>query len=634
MKLRTKILGGYGLILALMMVVWSVAVISLYQLGRAGEAILQKNQLSVQAAENMINHLERQDSAALLSLLGDRQGSLVQFRDNQIEFAQWLGRARNNLTEPGEDRIIARIDSGYREFLTLFQSMTSTPMANRQNALAFYKQSLQPRFMQTRDSCLALREMNQTAMENASRHARRLAVETIWSMTLVGAASGSIGLALSILLSGFLLRPLAAMSHVAQQLAEGDYNVTLEIASSDELGNLAAQIVTMSQKLKIFHELNVGRLIAEKRRGEAVLRSIGDGLIVVDEAFFITAVNPQAAKLLNLSISESSGKAVSEVLPQTPLLDIIRRTTQSGQAPELPPEQTEISFGDEPHRQFFRFSVTPIRSEGGKQIQGTVVLLQDITRLKEVERLKSEFVLAASHELKTPLTGISMSINLLQELAEQWPERERELLKVAQEETNRLRALVSDLLDLSRLESGRFEVDIQPISIAYLFERTLAAFYDQAKARGIELVSSIKPGTPEVLADPTKIAWIISNLISNALRYTPPGGHIRVMAKGNPERAYLAVSDDGAGIPTEYRSRIFDKFIQVKGDSKAGSGLGLAICKEIVKAHGGSIWVESIPGEGSTFTFVLKAAPSTFSRESSGENNHVQTDQSENSRHR
>jgi NtrC-family two-component system sensor histidine kinase KinB len=131
MKLRTKILGGYGLILALMMVVWSVAVISLYQLGRAGEAILQKNQLSVQAAENMINHLERQDSAALLSLLGDRQGSLVQFRDNQIEFAQWLGRARNNLTEPGEDRIIARIDSGYREFLTLFQSMTSTPMANR-----------------------------------------------------------------------------------------------------------------------------------------------------------------------------------------------------------------------------------------------------------------------------------------------------------------------------------------------------------------------------------------------------------------------------------------------------------------------------------------------------------------------
>jgi NtrC-family two-component system sensor histidine kinase KinB len=263
-----------------------------------------------------------------------------------------------------------------------------------------------------------------------------------------------------------------------------------------------------------------------------------------------------------------------------------------------------------------------------------VVLLQDITRLKEVERLKSEFVLAASHELKTPLTGISMSINLLQELAEQWPERERELLKVAQEETNRLRALVSDLLDLSRLESGRFEVDIQPISIAYLFERTLAAFYDQAKARGIELVSSIKPGTPEVLADPTKIAWIISNLISNALRYTPPGGHIRVMAKGNPERAYLAVSDDGAGIPTEYRSRIFDKFIQVKGDSKAGSGLGLAICKEIVKAHGGSIWVESIPGEGSTFTFVLKAAPSTFSRESSGENNHVQTDQSENSRHR
>ncbi len=608
MKLRTKILGGYCLILSLMMIVWAVAVVNLYRVGRAGEAILRENQLSVQAAESMINHLERQDSAALLFLLGDKQGSLTQFRDNQVEFSQWLGRARDNLTEPGEDRVVADIDAGYRAFMTVFQTMTEAGLDSRKQALAFYYQEFLPQFLQVRQFCFVLREMNQTAMEKASRHAHRLSVRTIWSMTGVGAASGTVGLVLSILLSGILIRPLAAMSRVTEQLAEGDYNVTLEVPSSDELGLLARQIITMSQKLKAFHELNVGRLIAEKRRGEAILRSIGDGLIVVDEAFRIIAVNPEAARLLHLSVTESQGRLVSELLPQPQLLDIIRQTAESGQASKLLPEKAEICLGAGEVLRYFRFSVTPILSEGGKHIQGVVVLLQDITRLKELERLKSEFVLAASHELKTPLTGLAMSISLLQEQSDQMPDRQRELIRVAQEETGRLRALVSDLLDLSRLESGRVEMEIVSLNVAYLFEKTLAAFYDQAEAKGIELVSQIRSGTPEVLADPTKIAWVISNLISNALRYTPTAGHIRITAEGDRGRVFLAVADDGAGIPPEYRSRIFDKFVQVKGDSKAGSGLGLAICKEIVKAHGGSIWVDSTLGKGSTFTFDLKAA--------------------------
>lgn len=617
-KLRTKILGGYCLILALMMVVWAVAVVNLYQLGRAGEAILQENQLSVQAAENMIQHLERQDSAALLFFLGD-PNSMEQFRNNQIEFVQWLGRARDNLTEPGEEKVIADIDAAYRRYMALLQSMAALAFDDHQEALSFYHKRLFPGFMQVRLSCLTLREMNQNAMEKASRHAHRLSVRTIWSMTIVGAVSGSVGLVFSIILSALLLRPLAAMTRATEQLAEGEYDVSLEVSSGDELGRLAKQIVTMSQKLKIFHDLNVGHLIAEKRRGEAILRSIGDGLVVVDETFHISAINPQAAKLLNLSSTEPQGKPVSELLPNEQLIEVIRKTTESGQAPEIPPEQAEICFGSEDSRQFFRYSVTPIRSEGGKQVQGAVVLLQDITRLKELDRLKSEFVLAASHELKTPLTGLSMSINLLQELADQWPQRERDLIRVAHEETSRLRALVSDLLDLSRLESGRVEMEIQPMNVAYLFERILAPFHDQANAKGIELTTSIQPDTPEVQADPTKIAWVISNLVSNALRYTSKGGHIRVTAEGSLDRVYLTVTDDGAGIPAEYRSRIFDKFVQVKGDSKAGSGLGLAICKEIIKAHGGSIWVESTVGSGSAFTFFLKVAPPSVAMEPRGE---------------
>lgn len=608
MRLRIKILGGYCLILILLMIVWAVAVASLYHLGRAGEAILQENQLSVQAAENMINHLERQDSAALLFLLGDRQNSLAQLRDNQVGFVQWLGRARDNLTEPDEDQVIGAIDRGYRDFMTHFQTLVAADFAVGEQGLIHYRQQLYPAFIQVREACLSLREMNQRAMEKASRHAHQLSVRTIWSMTLVGLVSGAVGLFLSIILSGILLRPLAAMTRVTEQLADGQYDVLLDVSSGDELGLLASQIVTMSHKLKAFHELNVGRLIAEKRRGEAILRSIGDALIVVDEESRITALNPAAGRLLDVGLSESQGHSVSELLPQAKLVEIIHQTAESGEPPNLPLEDTEIVFDRGDLRQYFRFSVTPVRSEGGKQLLGAVVLLQDITRLKELERRKSEFVLAASHELKTPLTGLAMSISLLQELDDPMSEKARELLTVAQEETARLRGLVSELLDLSRLESGQVEMEITSVDVAYLFEKTLAAFRAQAEAQDIDLTAQIKPGTPDVFADPTKIAWVVSNLISNALRYTPPGGHIRVIANGTSERVYLSVKDDGAGIPAAYRSRIFDKFVQVKGDGKAGSGLGLAICKEIVKAHGGSLWVESSVGQGSTFTFVLKAA--------------------------
>jgi NtrC-family two-component system sensor histidine kinase KinB len=247
----------------------------------------------------------------------------------------------------------------------------------------------------------------------------------------------------------------------------------------------------------------------------------------------------------------------------------------------------------------------------GDPVLGVVLLLQDVTRFKELESLKSEFVMTASHELRTPLTTIAMSVGLLGESAAQrLSERERELLEAAREETARLQALVSDLLDLSKLESGRMEMETVPVPPRLLMEKAEAAFRTQLAAKGIVFSWEAPENLPRAQADPTKITWVLTNLISNAMRYTEPGGHILLRAKASGEWIYLSVADDGAGIAREYQSRIFDKFVQVKGDTRGASGLGLAICKEIVKAHGGAIWVESAPGKGSTFTFTLKAVRS------------------------
>jgi NtrC-family two-component system sensor histidine kinase KinB len=239
-----------------------------------------------------------------------------------------------------------------------------------------------------------------------------------------------------------------------------------------------------------------------------------------------------------------------------------------------------------------------------------VLLLRDITRLRELDRLKSEFVLTASHELRTPLTSVSMAVDLLMEsAAAKLTGKERELLAACHEDVQRLRALVNDLLDLSRIEAGKLELALERVRPAFLFDQALAVVKPQAEAKNLELKLEAPPDLPDVKVDPNKIVWVIVNLLANAVRHTPEGGHIRVKGERVGGQVHISVADDGEGVPYDIQSRIFDKFVQVKRDAAAGgSGLGLAICKEVVRAHRGTIWLESVPGQGSDFTFTIPVA--------------------------
>jgi NtrC-family two-component system sensor histidine kinase KinB len=218
--------------------------------------------------------------------------------------------------------------------------------------------------------------------------------------------------------------------------------------------------------------------------------------------------------------------------------------------------------------------------------------------------------MTASHELRTPLTSIGMSIDLLLEGAvKKLNEKEQQLLSAAHEEVQRLKAFVSNLLDLSKIEAGKMEMELSSISIRALFEKAVTVFKTQSEEKAVKLSFDVPGELPNIKADDSKITWVLTNLISNALRYTPSSGHINLSAESFGSSVQISVSDDGPGIPYEYQSKIFDKFVQVKSDKAVGgSGLGLAICKEIVRAHGGTIWVDSVPGSGSRFTFTLPVA--------------------------
>ena len=600
MRLKNKILLGYGLSLALIIAIGGWSITNLRRLGKASEAILKENYNSILAAENTIEALERQDSAILLFLLENRDRGSQQFQNNQIEFLKWLGRAEGNVTILGEAEVIASIESAYQKYLKAFFEL------QQQNnpAIEDYYETILPIFEQVHDRGERLRNLNQSAMEAASENAQQVSSQAIWSMTIAGVTAAGIGLGFSLLLTRRIVQPLSEMTAATAKIAQGEYDITLQVQSKDELAILAREIMTMSHKLKTFRDLNVGKVIVEKQRSEAIVQSIADGIIVVDSELQIIAINPIAASIANVKSMLATNNHFLDIFSDRTLYQHLRHTAETGKAPKL--EDDILSVKRDRHSLFYKFAITPVVSET-EEVIGAVLLLQDVTKFKELDNLKSEFVATASHELRTPLTGMAMSLNLLAETTEdKLSESETELLDAAVEDVERLRSLVNDLLDLSKIESGKIDLDLVDVSVDFLLDKAVSALNIQAKQNDITLAKQSLSKDIKTKVDANKIIWVLTNLIANALRYSDSGGEIKIGATSRNSWIEIFVSDRGAGIPLEYQSKIFDKFVQVEtAKDVGGSGLGLAICKEMVQAHGGRIWVDSTIGEGSTFTFTV-----------------------------
>ncbi len=606
LTLRKKIFIGYGITLVLMIVVFIWALINLLGLGKASEAILRENYKSILAAENMVYSIERQDSATLLLFLGYEEQGWKQFRDNESLFFQWLARAKDNITVEGEGKIVSTIEKEYSAYLHHISKLRPVYKSNLEKSATFYHETILPSFDLVRNACIHLREINQEAMFKASEQARHIAKRAIWSMIIIGSAAIGIGLGFSLFLSNLLVRPVRQMMEATQNISEGNYDIEIPISSSDELGGLTNEFNEMVKKLKTYRDLNIDQIMAEKRKSEAIIRSIDDGIVVVDNEFKVSGMNPTAAKALNIDPGQMQNKHFLEVVKNEQLFNYVKHSLETGQSPSIEEMKNIFTVEQGEKQHHYQFSITPVHGKSGYQL-GVVLLLRDVTRLTELDRLKSEFVMTASHELRTPLTSVGMSIKLLLEKTmEKLDEKEQQLLLAAHEDLQRLKNLVSNLLDLSKIEAGKMVMEFENISIDNLCQSAAKVLKTQMDTKGVHFTLDLQPNLPNVKADADKIIWVLTNLISNALRYIDSGGHIRLSAERIDPYIHTSITDNGPGIPFEAQSKIFDKFVQIKSNrALGGGGLGLTICREIVRAHGGTIWVDSTPGEGSTFTFTL-----------------------------
>lgn len=609
MTLKKKILTGYGVAFILMVLVVGWAVVNLISLGEASEAILRENYRSILAAENMIDALKHQDRGLLLIFLDNDERGVSLYKDSKKIFIKWLELAKGNITVQGEKDIILKIEKEYSEYTSLFPvfSDKKSGARNLSSLRIVYQRSVYPLFEMVYQECINLRNINERTMYSASGRANFVAKRAIFSTLIIALSALIIALIFSLLLSEKITRPLRDFMFASRRIAGGDYRIKIPVKTRDELGGLAAEFNKMAGQLERYRMMNIEHVLVEKRKIEAVLASIEDGIVTFDTELKVTSINHNARKILGLKPDKKKILRCTDIFHNDTFNDYIRKTVQKGVQPKIPEEKKIIVLPNGEQTRHYLYSITTIRGKKDK-VSGAVLLLKDVTRLKEVERLKSEFVMSASHELRTPLTSMGMSIALLLEhIGMKLEEKDLELLKTAQEEVNRLKALVNDLLDLSKIEMGRIHIEFEEISVYPLVEQVQAVFQSQMEEKGVLLLATVDKDLPKINADANKIIWVMTNLISNALRYVKVGGRIEIRVEKENSKVCFSVIDNGRGIPPEYHSKIFQKFIRVEGREQGGTGLGLAICKEIVNAHGGMIWVESVPDEGSTFIFTLPA---------------------------
>lgn len=608
-NLRKKILLGYLLVVFIIIGVAGWSVYNFSSLNDAIRDIMVENYRSVIASEKMMESLERQDSGELMFLFGQEKKANQIFHENQMQFMKYLSRAEDNITIQDERHIIDSINVKYQQYISIFSKLKNRSQEKTvQEQKEFYLDSIMPIFEEIKSLTMRLLMVNQNHMRFSQQKANDNATKAIYSTLIFSSIAILTAIIFGLYIAGVIIKPVKKLTNSVRKVAAGELDQAIEVTTKDEIGRLAEEFNIMTRKLKEYEKLNVSKLLEEKKKSEGIVKSISNPIIVTDDDNKISLINYKAAQLFNVKEKQVLGSHFLENIKNDNIFELINDTLESGE--EHSDRKGEVlQFQQDQQELTFRITTTPVIDEDGKVIM-VITLLEDITKLKKVDEMKSEFVSMVSHEFRTPLTSMSMGINmLLKERTGSINEDQKELLEVAEEDCQHLSNLVDDLLDLSKMESGEIDLEFENVKLGKIFDASIKPLEQQAEDKGIELVRDEEIDL-EVHADVNKITWVITNMIGNALRYTEKGDRIELHADKKGYKVHIAVSDNGAGIPKEYQHKIFEKFVRVgqDKDSSTGTGLGLAISKEMVEAHGGRIWVDSKEGKGSTFTFTVKLA--------------------------
>jgi NtrC-family two-component system sensor histidine kinase KinB len=604
MNLRSKLFAGFGGLLALLLVVsiLGVAVITWYS--RAIERVLRENYRSVVYGQKMIDAAGQLTSDAQ-SVVFDNVAQDRVFTDRaktaRAEFETNLQEEHDNITLPGEQNAADELTARWNDFRTQLDATLQPTAPKHANPESF--KALLSRETDVKRAAQAIVDMNLNNMVSVNGQAKHWATLSRSAMYILLGAGFLLGVMVMAVVSRSILAPIKALTRSVKEIESGNLNLVVQSSGRDEIGQLGEAFNAMAARLREFRRTDQAKLLRTQQTMQLAIDSLPDAVAVVNPEGVIELANGTARRLFNLTADQPL-----EALGHAWLTDLFRVVRDTARAYEPQGYLSAVQMFDNGTERFFLPQGVPIRGADTALVGVTVVLI-DVTRLRQLDELKSSLVSTVSHELRTPLTAIRLANHLLiSNRIGPLTAKQSEVVIESRDNADRLQGIIDNLLDMSRIETGRTALEFAPCSPHQLAVDAADSQRGMIQDHGIQLHIDVPVDLPKVRADRTRIDHVLTNLLSNATRYTPAGGSISIDATADDGQVTFAVSDTGSGIPKAYQSRVFERFFRVPGQNGQGVGLGLAIAREIVLSHGGMLTVESAEGVGTTFRFTLPFA--------------------------
>lgn len=413
-------------------------------------------------------------------------------------------------------------------------------------------------------------------------------------------------------LPNYLAEPIQKLTRSLDEVSRKNYDHPLEIKHKDEYGLMAQSFNQMLGKLAEFESINVAQILTEKKRTETIVSRMNEAIIGLDDNKVILFANPPALELVGMNEEDLIGQKADEVARKSELLQGLLKEVLYNEV-EKSKTFPAVSIDKNGKRQYFNKDLLKLESQGDDEETrtnvGFVIILKNVTELKEHDLAKTNFMSTLSHELKTPISAIDMSLNLLEDKrVGDLNEEQLELSATIRQNTARLLKMVNEILDISRIETGKLQLNFETMRPEEMVAKALENVKTFLTDKHIEVQQLIEPDLPPISLDVHKTTAVLVNFLTNALRYTAENEVIEIMVSRQNSMVEFAVKDHGPGITEEEQRKLFQPYRRAAGDKTKGTGLGLAISKEFIEAQGGKIWVNSKVGKGSTFTFALPYA--------------------------
>ncbi len=580
MKIKTKLRLGFGFLFAVVIFFGSLSLFYVNEIAKSSRVILKDNYETLRYVREMRQVLD----AGTLPL---NAPAIQQFNIN-------LDKEAHNLTERGEK---GAVDSLAAVF-------------NKLNAANATPAQLATEERRVRAWLTRIEDINMHAIVRKNDAAQASVQKATLLLGFAAAFTFLVLFSFSVNFPSFISDPLRKLQEGIAEISRKNYSTRLNFRQNDEFADVAQAFNDMASRLKNWENSNLATVLSEKRRIEAIIGQMRDAIIGVNEKQEILFINDAAKTVLSLQDQSPEGQVINELTKYNDLLRSVTDKASAGKSMKIVVDGRESHFQLET-RDINVPNMQDIKTDGivtANQPAGTVYILKDITEFKERDEAKTNFIATISHELKTPISSIKMSLNLLgNERIGKINEEQRQLISHITEDSERLLKITGELLELSQAETGNLQLHISQANPLEILDYAIAAVQTQAKQKGVA-INTVRPeDLPLVNADAEKTAWVLVNFLSNALRYSHENSKIVITLNKQGSMIKFAVQDFGKGVDEQYQQRLFDRYFQVPtdGQNKSGSGLGLAISRDFIEAQNGTIGVISAIGEGSTFYFTL-----------------------------